>query len=123
MAPSTPKATIRDAPLLQPSVEDSRETIDMEHEGDSNDVEMNFVGCVAASQGIGSLEPSVDDQVSQLLFAEMGSSGRIRRRDGRKAFRKLVSEIYSPPRVTDLLSKMRSRHIMAGFRSRSHGAR
>ena len=45
----------------------------------------------------------------------MGSSGKTRGRDGRKGFRKLVSEIYSPPRITDLLRKMRSKHLMAGF--------
>jgi hypothetical protein len=49
-----------------------------------------------------------------MLLAEMGSSGRIQRRDGRKAIRKLLSEIYSPPRVTDLLKTMRSTHLMAG---------
>ena len=81
----------------------------------SNDVEMDFVGNVDPSQGIGSLEPSFDDQVAEMLLAEMGSSGRVRRRDGRKAVRKMVSEIYPPPRVTDLLKRMRSRHLMAGF--------
>jgi hypothetical protein len=29
--------------------------------------------------------------------------------------RKMVSEIYSPPRITDLLKRTRSRHLMAGF--------
>ena len=79
------------------------------------DVEMGFVGHVGASQGIGSLEPSFDDQIAELMLAEMGSSGRVRRRDGQKAMKTIVSEIYSPPRVTELLRRTRSRHLMAGF--------
>ena len=53
--------------------------------------------------------------VSELLLTEMGSSGRVRQKDGRRAIKKIVSEIYSPPRVTDLLKRMKSRHLMAGF--------
>ena len=87
----------------------------MEHDGTSPDVEMDFVGHIGTSQGIGSLEPSFDDEVSSMLLAEMCSSRRVRRRDGRKAVRKLVSEICSPPRITDLIRKTRSRHLMAGF--------
>ena len=84
-------------------------------ENANGDIEMDFVGNINASQGLGSLEPSFDDEVSDMLLAEMGSSGRIQRKDGRKAVRKLVSEIYSPPRVTELLRRTRSRHLMAGF--------
>jgi len=88
---------------------------DAEPEAPNNDVEMDFIGNINAVQGIGSLEPSFDDEVSALLLTEMGSSGRVRRRDGRKVVRKMVSEIYSPPRVTELLRKTRSKHLMAGF--------
>ena len=49
------------------------------------------------------------------MLAEMGSSGRVRRRDGQKAMKKIVSEIYSPPRVTELPKRTRSKHLMAGF--------
>ncbi len=48
-------------------------------------------------------------------MADMGSSGTVHQRDGRKAFKKLVSEIDSPPRVTDLRRRTRSKHLMAGF--------
>ena len=99
-----------EAPMFEEQAE-----ADMEQENGSGDVEMDFTGHVAASQGIGSLEPDFDDQISELLLAEMGSSGRVRRRDGRRAFKKIVSEICSPPRVTDLLRRTRSRHVMAGF--------
>ena len=104
-------------PVEAPSTADpeANGTEAMEQGEISNDVEMDFVGHVQNSQGIGSLEPSVDDCIAELLLAEMGSSGKSRKRDGRKGFRKLVSEIYSPPRVTDLLRKMNAGHLMAGF--------
>ncbi len=60
----------------------------------NNDVEMDFVGNINSAQGIGSLEASFGDEVSALLLTEMGSPGKVRGRDGRKAVRKMVSEIY-----------------------------
>ena len=69
------------------SMEDNVEQHDV-----TNDVEMDFVGCIGASLGIGSLEPSFDDGISAMLLAETGRSGRVRRRDGRQALRTLVSE-------------------------------
>ncbi len=80
-----------------------------------NDVEMDFVGCLDAAEGIGSLEPSFDDLVSGLLLAQMGSAGKKYKREARTAGRKLVSEIYSPPRVTKLIEQVRSKHILPGF--------
>ena len=84
-------------------------------ENTGNDAEMDFVGILQADQEIGSLEPSFDDEVSALLLAEMGSSGRHYRRDGRRAMRKIVSEIYSPPRVTKLMRELKSRYLVPGF--------
>ena len=81
--------TVEAHPAEAPDANDQPDAGDMEPV--SNDVEMDFVGHVGATQGIGSLEPSFDDEVSDLLLAEMGSSGRVRRRDGRKAMRKMVS--------------------------------
>ena len=49
---------------------------------------------------LGSLEPSVDDFVSDLLLQQLGSSGRKYKRESRKAHRAIVSDIYSPPRIT-----------------------
>ena len=89
--------------------------MDIDREVASGDVEMHFVGSMTTAQGIGQLNPQVDDCVAEMLLAQMGSSGRQCRRDGRRAARKLVSEIYSPPRITKLLRQIRSRHLMAGF--------
>ena len=82
----------------------------------NNDVDMDFVGCIDHnSTDIGSLEPSPDDYICELLLAQMGSSGRRYRRETVQAVRKMVSEIYSPPRVTKLIKEMRSKHLLPGF--------
>jgi hypothetical protein len=97
-----------------PSAEDP-DAIAMDQETNAADVEMDFVGHVGASQGIGSFEPSFDDMISELLLTEMGSSGRLRRKDGRTAIKKIVSEIYSPPRVTKILSGMLGHALAPGL--------
>jgi hypothetical protein len=76
---------------------------------------MDFVGILQADQEIGSLEPSFGDEVSALLLAEMGSSGRHYGREGRRAVRKIVSEVYSPPRVTKLMRELKSKYLVPGF--------
>ncbi len=81
----------------------------------SHDVEMDFVGSVEPEGELGKLEPSVDDVISNLILRQIGSSGRSYKREGRHGARKLVSEIYSPPRVTKLIRQTRLRHILPGF--------
>ena len=80
----------------------------MEHdgEGNGNDVNMGFIG---------SLEPAADDFVSGMLLQQIGSSGRGYRREAASACRRIVSEMYSPPRVTAELNKARNRHLVPGF--------
>jgi hypothetical protein len=80
----------------------------MQDEGRNNDgdVSMDFIG---------SLEPSTDDFVSSMLLAQLGSLGRSYKREARRSARVLVSEIYSPPRVTALIRRAKMRHIMPGF--------
>ena len=72
----------------------------------SDDMETGFIG---------SLEPATEDVISTIIPQQLGSVGRRYRRESRRAFKKLVSEIYSPPRVTEELRKMRSKHLMPGF--------
>ncbi len=49
---------------------------------------------------IGILEPSAEDFMSDLLLQQLGSSGRSYLRENRASCRRIVSEMYSPPRVT-----------------------
>ena len=64
---------------------------------------------------IGSLEPARDDVVSSILLQQLGSVGRRYKRESRSAYKKIVSEIYSPPRITREIGHSRGSHLMAGF--------
>ena len=64
---------------------------------------------------IGSLEPGPEDVASELLLQQLGSTGRSYRRETRKAYKHLVSEIYSPPRITAELRRRPRRHLLPGF--------
>ena len=62
-----------------------------EQQDATNDMDTGYVG---------SLEPEFDDFVSEMLLASLASSGRRYGRETRAAHKRIVSEIYSPPRVT-----------------------
>ena len=64
---------------------------------------------------IGSPEPSCDDFVSEMLLMSLASSGRKYGRETRAAHRRIVSEVYSPPRVTADIKKGRYPHLVPGF--------
>lgn len=49
------------------------------------------------------------------LIANMGCSTRSYRRERRRGFNKIVSEIYSPPRVTRMLSSMPGHELVPGL--------
>ena len=81
-----------------PGPDDAHEAVDpdqeMNEDGQGADMDIGFIG---------SLEPTVEDVVSEIMLQELGSSGGRYRRETNSSFKKLVSEIYSPPRVTKLL--------------------
>ena len=87
----------------------------MDVENGSGDIEMDFVGSLEPYSDLGSLEPFVDDVVSQLLLSQMGSSGKSYHRESATAARRIVSEIYSPPRVTAPIRQLKSRHVMPSY--------
>ena len=64
---------------------------------------------------LGSLEPTAEDFVSDLLLQQLGSSGRRYRREQRACCRRVVSEMYSLPRVTAGLMRMKHQHLLPGF--------
>ena len=49
------------------------------------------------------------------LIANIGVDPKAYRREHKKAMRRLVSEVYSPPRVTKLLSTLRGHPLAPGF--------
>ena len=68
------------------------------------DVEQNFVGNLNHSfDDLGCLEHSVDDAIAELLVAQMGSTGRQRLREHRAGVRRIVSEMYSPALVAQMI--------------------
>ncbi len=64
---------------------------------------------------IRSLESDFDDFVSEMLLASVSLSGRKYGRETRAAHMRIVSEVYSPPRVTAELKKDRHTHLVPGF--------
>ncbi len=93
---------------------------DMEADGGNGtgaeqaDVEMDFIGNCEVIDELGSLEPSVDDVVSSIFLQELGASAGKYKRETRRGMRAIVSEIYSPPRVTEMIAKGRHRHVLPG---------
>ena len=81
---------------------------DMDQGVAENDVNMDFIG---------SFEPveSDRDSISELLLTQLGSCARSYRREAQNADRKIISEMYSPPRVTAELKKMGRKHLVLGF--------
>ena len=63
---------------------------------------------------IGSLQPTKDDVVAELLIQQLGGSPRFVR-ERRQAGRRLVSEIYSPPRITKEIVEGQWKHVAPGF--------
>ena len=63
---------------------------------------------------IGSLQPTKDDVVAELLIQQLGGSPRFVC-EQRQAGRRLVSEIYSPPRITKEIVEGQWKHVAPGF--------
>ncbi len=120
-APKTPRATARaDEPEVRGEeaargVEDEAMDEDPQDEDNGPDVEMDFIGTLNVEDSLGSIEPALDDVVSSLLLQQLGSLGRSYRREARQGAKALVSEIYSPPRVTALIKQARMKHVLPGF--------
>ena len=74
----------------------------------NEDVNMGFIGCMEPNE-------SDHDSISELLLTQLGSCGRSYRREAQKAGRRIISEMYSPPRVTEELKKMKHKHLVPGF--------
>ena len=98
-----------DAPNVDVDMGDNELPAQEEH---GNDMAMGFIG---------SLEPTADDVISEMILMALGSSGKSYRRETRGACQRLakvtVSEMYSPPRVTAELrqSQRHYKHLMLGF--------
>ena len=70
-----------------------------EDNGDE-DADMGAVQEEESEEEMGIVHEDIDDEVSAILLAQVGHSSRSCRRELRKGYKHLVSEIYSPPRIT-----------------------
>ena len=55
------------------------------------------------------------DEISSVILEHLGFAGRSRERDMRRAIKRLVSEIYSPPRITLEIMRSRFRNLTLGL--------
>ena len=95
---------------------------DEESEGiveESHDEEDTDMGVVDEDESeeemVGVIHEDAEDAVSSILLNQLGQAGRSHRREFSQNYRKLVSEIYSPPRVTEEIKKGRYRKLAPGF--------
>ena len=72
----------------------------------SEDVNMGYIGC---------LSPEVDEFASELILMAVGASGGSYGRETRSACRRIVSEVYAPPRVTAELRRRKHPYLAPGF--------
>ncbi len=61
------------------------------------------------------IDDILNDLECMMLINHLGYDGKAYRRERRQAHKKLVSEMYSPPRVTKLLSTMPDHELAPGF--------
>ena len=66
-------------------------------------------------RSLGNLEPTIEDEVAEMLLRELGSSGGSYKRERRQGLQSIVGEIYSPPRVNAELKRSRWRHLIPGL--------
>jgi hypothetical protein len=96
----------------QPPDENSQEQqpdVGMDTDGDPDadpDVSMGLIG---------SLEPEAEDFAAQVLLEQLGAVGRKYRRELNQQYKALVSEVYSPPRVTKEIKMGGFKHVLPGF--------
>ena len=64
---------------------------------------------------VGIMEDSVGDFVGGLLLQQLGGAGGRYKREHRKACSRIVSEMYSPPRVTAEIIRSKNKYVLPGF--------
>ena len=93
---------------------DNEEIAEENH--DEGDTDMGVVGeDESEEETVGIIHEDAEDVVSSILLNQLGQAGRSHRREFSQNYRKLVSEIYSPPRITEEIKKGRYRKLAPGF--------
>jgi len=79
------------------------------------DAEMGVVGEDESEEEMGIVHEDFEDEISSMLLAQLGQSSKAYKRELRKGCRHLVSEIYSPPRITREIKNGRWKRLAPGF--------
>ena len=80
------------------------------------DAHVHSVTDVANPLGfIGRLEPEADDVIANIMLDQLCSVGRAYRREAKSAMSRFVSEIYSPPRITQEIRQGKWSRVLPGF--------
>ena len=101
----TPIGAFVGPPAVSGPHEDNDMDVDENVVDSGHDVNMHFVG---------SLELSCGDYVAQIVLEQLGA-GKAYARERRSASRRVVSELYSPPRITNMITEDRYKHVAPGF--------
>ena len=87
----------------------------IENDVSDGDADMDAVNEDESEEEVGIVHEDIEDEISAILLAQMGQSGRSYQRERAKSCRRPVSEIYSPPRGTKELKRSRYRKLAPGF--------
>jgi hypothetical protein len=79
------------------------------------DADMGAVHEAESEEEMGIVHEDVEDEISSMLLAQLGQSSKSYKRELRTGCKHLVSEIYSPPRITQEIKRGRFRHLAPGF--------
>ena len=89
--------------------------MDIDEDKATSEAKMELIRDLDVSDSLGRPGPSFDDEVSTLLPNQLGSVGRSHRGESCAAARRLVTEVFSPPRMTKLIRDSLMRHVMPGY--------
>ena len=80
-------------------------------------MDMGMVGLLKTCSGDGEIRKTIQSDSDEIMkiVRDLGGSQKTYRKERAKAMKGIVSEIYSPPRVTRAIKMMPSSEVIAGF--------
>ena len=101
---------------VQEEINDDREERDEEmiHGNEPIDMEVGAMQSTERPISAVTAAESRDEEIF-LMISMVGGDGKSFRREAKQSVKRLVSEIYSPPRATKMLEKLPSQEVAPGF--------
>jgi len=94
---------VLDEPAHEPPREERAEPEEVEEQPEEGD-----------DMDMGAFEENEDDEIALLLVTQFGGSGRGYVRERKQSYRRIVSELYSPPRVAAMTKMLPSLKLLPG---------